>query len=108
MRRLFLIITAFFTILSIVFVFLPLGTLGLLPVGVALLFGFLAHQKSNFLQKKLVKLLLIICGLASICIIGKELLIKDVVEKDVQFENTKIESKEEDKKDLEELENDLE
>ena len=58
MRKLFLIIASVFTILSIVFAFLPLGTLGLLPVGIALLFGFITLRKSNATQAKLIKVLL--------------------------------------------------
>ena len=108
MRKLFLVIAIIFTVLGIVFAFLPLGTLALLPIGIALLFGFLTLQKSDLNQKKLVKVLLLFSVLSLVAAVGKELIFKDEVEKDVQFEKVKIESKKEDKKELEELENDLE
>jgi signal transduction histidine kinase len=108
MRKLFLVIASIFTVLGIVFAFLPLGTLALLPIGIALLFGFLTLQKSDLNQKKLVKVLLLFSVLSLVAVVGKELVFKDEVEKDVQFEKVKIESKKEDKKELEELENDLE
>lgn len=108
MRKLFLVIAIIFTVLGIVFAFLPLGTLALLPIGIALLFGFLTLQKSDLNQKKLAKVLLLFSVLSLVAVVGKELLFKDEVENDVQFEKVKIESKKEDKKELEELENDLE
>lgn len=104
MRKLFLITASVFTVLSVVFAFLPLGTLGLIPVGIAILFGFLAFQKSDVAQKKLVKVLLAFTVLALITIAGKELFMKDEVAKDVIFENQKQATKKEAKKELEELE----
>ena len=52
MRQLFLVIASIFTVLSVVFAFLPLGTLALVPIGIALLFGFLALKKSDTKQAK--------------------------------------------------------
>jgi hypothetical protein len=104
MRKLFLIIASVFSTLSIVFAFLPLGTLALLPVGISLLFGFLALQKSDANQRKLVKVLLLFSILSSIAIVGKEIFSKDEVVADQQFDQKKIESKKEAQKDLEELE----
>ncbi len=104
MRQLFLVIASIFTVLSIIFSFLPLGTLALIPVGIALVFGFLALKKSDLTQAKLVKVLLVISGLCLVIILGKEIFIKDEVEVDQQFNTEKIESKEEAQKELEELE----
>ena len=108
MRKLFLVIASIFTVLGIVFSFLPLGTIAFLPIAIALLFGFLAFQKSDESQKKLVKVLLIFSVIALIWVASKEILIKDKVEKDAAFEKVKTQSKEEDKKELENLEKDLE
>lgn len=104
MRKLFLGITIFFTTLSAVFAFLPLGTLALIPVGIALLFGFLALKKSDPSQAKWVKVLLIITTLSLVIVIGKEIFTKDEVEVDQQFETQKAESKNEAQKELEDLE----
>jgi len=103
MRKLFLVIACVFTTLSIVFAFLPLGTLALIPVGIALVFGFLALNKSDVKQAKLVKLLLIFSLVSLALVIGKEVFTKDEVEVDKQFEEKKIESKKEAQQDLEEL-----
>lgn len=108
MRKLFLILAIIFTVLGSVFAFLPLGTIALLPIGIALLFAILTFQKSDVNQKKIVKIIFIISIAALIVVVAKELFVKDEVEKDVQFEKEKVESKKEDKKELENLENDLE
>ena len=95
MRKLVLGITIFFTTLSVVFAFLPLGTLALIPVGIALFFGFLALKKSDASQAKWVKVLLVITTLSLIFVLGKEILAQDEVEVDQQFETQKAESKNE-------------
>lgn len=104
MRQLYLGITVFFTILSAVFAFLPLGTLALIPIGMALIFGFLAIKKSDLSQAKWVKLFLAITILSLLIVVGKAIFITDAVEKDQQFETQKLESKNEAQKELEELE----
>lgn len=104
MRKIFLVLASVFTTLSIVFAFLPLGTLGLIPIGIALLFGYLAFRKSDDSQKKLVKVLLLFSALSLIAIIGKEVLLQDEIAKDAVFEKEKIETKKESQKELEELE----
>ncbi len=104
MRKLFLFIAIVFTVLSIVFAFLPLGTLALIPVGIALVFGFLVLKKSDVKQGKFIKLLLLLSLVSLSVVIGKELFTKDEVEVDKQFEEKKIESKKEAQQDLEQLE----
>ena len=104
MRQLFLVIASIFTVLSVVFAFLPLGTLALVPIGIALLFGFLALKKSDTKQAKWVKVLLVVSVLSLVFVVGKEFLTKDEVELDKQFDVKKLESKKEAQKELEELE----
>jgi hypothetical protein len=108
MRKLFLVLAIAFTVLAIVFSVLPLDTIAFLPIGLALVFCLLLLKKSEDNQKTLPKILLFICALSSAFVIGKTLLIKDEVVEDTQFEQQKIETKQEAKKELEELENDLE
>jgi energy-coupling factor transporter transmembrane protein EcfT len=103
MRKLFLVIASIFTALSIVFAFLPLGTLALIPIGIAILFGILALKKSDLKQQKVVKVILLFAILSFVIVIGKEIFTKDEVVVDKQFDTKKIESKKEAKKDLEEL-----
>lgn len=104
MRQLFLVIASIFTVLSVVFAFLPLGTLALIPIGIALIFGFLTLKKSNENQAKWVKGFLFIAFLSLLLVIGKEVFTKDEVEVDQQFETQKVESKNNAQKELEELE----
>ena len=104
MRQLFLVIASIFTVLSVVFAFLPLGTLALVPIGIALLFGFLALKKSDTKQAKWVKVLLVVSVLSLVFVVGKEFLTKDEVEVDKQFDVKKLESKKDAQKELEDLE----
>jgi len=103
MRKLFLVIASIFTTLSIVFAFLPLGTLALIPIGISILFGFLTLKKSDLKQQKVVKVILLFAILSLVFVVGKEIFTKDEVVIDKQFDTKKVESKKEAKKDLEEL-----
>jgi energy-coupling factor transporter transmembrane protein EcfT len=103
MRKLFLVLASIFTTLSIVFAFLPLGTLALIPIGIAILFGFLALKKSDLKQRKAIKVILLFAILSLVVVVGKEIFMKDEVEVDKQFDTKKSESKKDAKKDLEEL-----
>lgn len=104
MRKLFTVLAVVFILVGIVFAVLPMGTLGLLPVGLALLFAILAFVKSDATQKKFPKILLIVSGLLLAVVLVKAYAIPDEVAEDTEFEQLKIESKNEDLKDLEELE----
>ncbi len=104
MRKLFLIFTCIFGALGIAFTILPMDTLAFLPIGLAIIFGLLALKKSEENQKKFPKILLVIGALCSVVVLGKTLLIEDEVATDTQFEQQKIETKQEAKKELEELE----
>jgi predicted histidine transporter YuiF (NhaC family) len=108
MRKLFLVLGIVFTVLAIVFSALPMDTIAFLPIGLALVFCLILLKKSDENQKKLPNILLLLCVLSSVFVLGKTLLIKDKVEKDVKFEKEKIETKQEAKKELEDLEKDLE
>lgn len=81
-----------------------MDTLAFLPIGLALVFGLLLLKKSEIGKKKFPNILLLVCVLCSVFVLGKTLFVKDEVQKDVQFEQQKIESKKEDIKDLEGLE----
>jgi hypothetical protein len=104
MRKTFLILAIIFSVLGAVFSFLPFDSLAFLPIVLALVFSYLTFSKSEDNQKKLPKNLFIFSILCAVFVLGKTFLIKDEVEKDQIFEQTKIESTIEAKKDLEELE----
>lgn len=107
MRKLLVVLGIVFTVLAIVFSVLPMDTIAFLPIGLALIFGLLLLKKSNEKQKILPNILLLLCVLSSVFVVGKTLLVKDQVEKDVKFEQQKVEENKEAKKELENLEKDL-
>ena len=104
MRKTFLILAIIFSFLGAVFSFFPFDSLAFLPIVLALVFSYLTFSKSEDNQKKLPKNLFIFSILCAVFVLGKTFLIKDEVEKDQIFEQTKIESTIEAKKDLEDLE----
>ena len=95
-------------VLAIIFSALPLDTIAFLPLGLAMIFCLLLHKKSAVNQKKLPNILLLLCVVSSLFVLGKTLLVKDQVVKDAKFEKEKMEAKKEAKKELEDLERDLE
>lgn len=107
MRKIFLVLGITFTILAIIFSALPFDTLAFLPISVALLFCLLLLKKSDANQKMLPNALLLLCVLSSAYVLSKSLLIKDEVVKDVKFEQQKAAENKEAKKELENLEKDL-
>jgi hypothetical protein len=104
MRKLFLILACVFSALSIAFTILPMDTIAFLPIGLALILGLLTLKKSAQSEKKFPKILLVISALCSVIVLGKTLFIKDEIATDTQFEQQKIETKQEAQKELEELE----
>lgn len=85
-----------------------MGTIAFLPIGLALAFSLLLIKKSDEDKRKLPSMLLTLSAVCSLVVLLKVVFIKDKVEKDATFEQQKIETKIEAKKELEELENDLE
>jgi hypothetical protein len=104
MRKLIIVLAIIFTVLGIIFTILPMDTMAFLPIGFAFIFTLLLLKKSEEPQKKLPKTLLFICSLSTLFVLAKTVFIKDKVEVDQKFELQKIETKEEAKKELEEIE----
>lgn len=104
MRKTTLILASIFTVLGIIFSFLPLGTLALLPIVLAIIFSFITVTKSEIEFKKLPKMLLIVGVVCLLFVVSKEFFIKDEVVVDQKFEQTKKETKAEAKKELEDIE----
>jgi len=108
MRKLLVVLAIILTALAIIFSALPLDTIAFLPIGLAMVFCLLLLKKSAVNQKKIPNILLFLCVVSSLFVLGKTLLVKDQVVKDTKFEKEKMETKIEAKKELEELEKDLE
>jgi hypothetical protein len=108
MKNLYNTLAVFFLILSAIFSYLPLGTIALLPISFAFLFSFLFFKKSDIKNNKFAKILLILTTVCILFVLVKVFFIKSEVELDTKFEQQKIENNKDAKKDLEELESDLE
>jgi EamA domain-containing membrane protein RarD len=104
MKKSLIYFAVFFAVLGIVFTILPMGTIALLPIVIALIFAFLSFKFSTSKRKKISGIVLIVvAALTLLVVVGKEIFIKDEVALDKQFEQKKIESQQEDIKDLEGL-----
>ena len=108
MRKLFLTLGIIFTAFAIVFSIMPMDTIAFMPIGLALIFSLLLLKNATENQKKLPTFLLFLLVISSVFVLGKTIFIKDKIEQDLQFEKEKIETKKEAKKELEDLEKDLE
>jgi len=103
MNRLFIILSIIFAAFGLAFTILPMGTIALIPLALALIFAFIALLRQR--EKLFPKILLLIVFLNLLTVIGKEVFVKDVVEADKQFESVKEQSEQEAQKELEDLEN---
>lgn len=104
MRKTFIILAIIFTLIGIVLTVLPFDSLAFAPIGVALIFIFLAYSKSSIDQRMVPKRLFMVAYLCAAVVFIKIYFFKDEVAVDTKFEQEKIETKKEAKKDLEELE----
>jgi hypothetical protein len=103
MRKILVVLTVTFVVISILFTILPLGTLAFLPIGISFILCFVTIQQSKMNQRLLPKILLVVSVLTFLTVIGKVVFVKDVIIKDQVFEQNKVEQKKEDIKDLEGL-----
>ncbi len=104
MRKLLIVLTIILAIIGIVFTILPMGTLAFIPVGSAILLSIIAIILSKENQKMLPKYLLLASFIVFLAVVAKDVFVKDKIVTDQQFDEKKVESKEEAKKELEELE----
>ena len=103
MRKVLIILAFIFAVLGIACAILPFGTIGILPTAISLIFGLLAFFKSDPQGKNVPKWLMIVAALTLFVIIGRSF-VPDEVDKDAAFEQKKIDTKQEDLKDLEGIE----
>jgi preprotein translocase subunit SecG len=106
MRKVFNVLAVIFIVISIVFAVLPMGEIAYIPVGLSLIFSGWSLFISEGSAKKFPKILLVISVLLLIIAVARAMM-PDEVAADTEFDQKKIESKNEDLKDLEELEGDL-
>jgi|GEM_PF-984693 len=106
MRKLFNVLAVVFIVISVVFAILPMGELGYIPVGLSIILSAWSLFISEGAAKKFPKILLAISVLLLV-VVAVRAMMPDEVAADTEFDQKKIESKNEDLKDLEELEGDL-
>lgn len=104
MKKLIQISSIVISVIAIVFTFLPLDSIGIIPVSLAILFSLINLSQAKGRTKKMAKIIFYLALATIVLYIGKQFLIADKIEKDQQFDLQKIETKEEAKKVLEELE----
>lgn len=105
MRKLLIVLTIILAIIGIIFTILPMGTLAFIPVGAAVLLSIVTILVSKNNQKLFPKYLLLASFIVFLTVVAKDVFVKDQVVIDQQFDANKEESKQEAKKELEELEN---
>lgn len=103
MRKFLIILTVFFLVFSLIFVVLPMGTIALLPTGLALAGGILAFVKSEPALRKMPKWLMITAIALFVVALGKVIFVKNEAENDQVFLQEQIQSTEEAQQELEEL-----
>lgn len=103
MRKFLIILTIFFLVFSLIFVILPMGTIALLPTGLALTGGILAFVKSEPVLRKMPKWLMITAIALFVVALGKVIFVKNEAENDQVFLQEQIQSTEEAQQELEEL-----
>jgi len=104
MRITFIIVALLFATLTIAFTVLPIGTIALIPVALAILFSILAVLKSKDRKKIFPKWLLFFSFVLFLVIVGKDVFMKDQVVVDQKFQLEKQNSQQQAQKELEELE----
>lgn len=102
MRKIALLLAYLFCALSVLFIVLPMGTLGLIPVALTLILSGFAWFKSNAQQKKVPAILFVLSTAILVFIVVRSL-IPDEVAPDQQFEQRKEINKKQDLEDLESL-----
>ena len=103
MRKFLIILTIFFLVFSLIFVILPMGTIALLPTGLAMAGGILAFVKSEPALRKMSKWLMITAIALFVVALGKVIFVKNEAENDQVFLQEQIQSTEEAQQELEEL-----
>lgn len=103
MRKFLIILTVFFLVFSLIFVILPMGTIALLPTGLAMAGGILAFVKSEPALRKMPKWLMITAIALFVVALGKVIFVKNEAENDQVFLQEQIQSTEEAQQELEEL-----
>lgn len=104
MRKTLIIGSVLFSIAGITFTILPMGTIAMIPILIAIVCAFLSIIKSDNTRKRIPKTLFIGTVILFLVAIGKDVFVKDKVSVDQQFMQEKQDSKQDAKKELEELE----
>ena len=90
MRKFLIILTVFFLVFSLIFVILPMGTIALLPTGLAMAGGILAFVKSEPVLRKMPKWLMITAIALFVVALGKVIFVKNEAENDRYFFRNKF------------------
>ncbi|QLE02336.1 hypothetical protein HX109_12495 [Galbibacter sp. BG1] len=109
MRITLIILSAVALVIAVIFAILPLGTIALIPILIALLLALILKYKYSKGQKQLMpNIFLGVAILCGVIVISKSLFAEEKVVEDTQYEERIEESQEEAIEELEEIESELE
>lgn len=103
MRKVFIVLASIFSLIALVLTFLPMGTIALIPVALAVVFLLLAMTKKREKSQVLPKILFFLSIVIFLAIIAKDVFVKDKIVVDQQFIQDKQESIQDAKMELEGL-----
>ncbi len=103
MRKVFIVLASIFSLIALVLTFLPMGTIALIPVALAVVFSLLAMTKKREKSQVLPKILFFLSIVIFLAIIAKDVFVKDKIVVDQQFIQDKQESIQDAKMELEGL-----
>lgn len=109
MNKLLAVLGLIGAILGVVFAFLPISNLAVIPASIGLFLGLIAFLRSKKEGKtSFPRVVMLIALLAIIVSVGKQLIFTDEVKEDTEFIEKTDKSKEDAVKEIEELEDELE
>jgi branched-subunit amino acid transport protein len=103
MRKVFIVLASLFSITSLVLTYLPMGTIALIPVVLAVVFSLLAMTREKEKSQVFPKVLFFLSIVIFLAIIAKDVFVEDKVVVDQQFIQKKQESVQDAKMLLEDL-----
>ncbi len=92
MRKVFIVLASVFSLVALVLTFLPMGTIALIPIVLAVIFSLLAMMKKRERSQVLPKFLFFISIVIFLAIIAKDVFVEDKIVDDQQFIQEKQES----------------
>jgi ABC-type polysaccharide transport system permease subunit len=92
MRKVFIVLASLSSITALVLTYLPMGTIALIPVALAVVFSLLAMRREKEKSQVFPKVLFFLSVVIFLTIIAKDVFVEDKIVDDQQFIQEKQES----------------